>query len=92
MLLTFLLLAAPCPQDLGEIARVLRAADDKAAYEKGAYEAARTLAGMAGTGAMRLRLELFDGKLETWRGVYLRDWFYTGMRKAAPLELPLIHT
>jgi len=86
MLLTFLLLAAPCPQDLGEIARVLRAADDKAAYEKGAYEAARTLAGMAGTGAMRLRLELFDGKLETWRGVYLRDWFYTGMRKAEALE------
>ncbi|MFQ5750312.1 MAG: hypothetical protein ACE5H3_12800, partial [Planctomycetota bacterium] len=68
------------------IASTLRRAVDKATYEQGAYQAARALAGFDGPEAMRLRLELFDSKLKTYRGVFLRDWFYSGMKKARTPE------
>ncbi len=73
-------------QDLAGIAKTLRRAVDKATYEQGAYQAARTLAGFEGSEAMRLRLELFDSKLKTYRGVFLRDWFYSGMKNARTPE------
>lgn len=65
---------------------MLERADDKVGYEAGAYTAARDLAGLKGVEAMALRLRLFDGKLETYRGVYLRDWFYSGMQKYEGIE------
>ncbi len=86
MLTALLLTAAAALQDLKEIERTLERANDKAGYEAGAYQAARELAGMSGTEAMELRLRLFDDKLDTYRGVYLRDWFYSGMQKFGSLE------
>lgn len=95
-LLAASLLAAPAaaaapppapPQELKELEERLRHAVDKASYDaSNAYEAARSLAQIPGADAMRLRLELFDAKLETYRGVYLRDWFYSGLLKAATAE------
>ena len=85
-MLTALLLAAAALQDLKEITRTLERADDKAGYEAGAYQAAKDLAGMGGVEAMELRLRLFDDKMETYRGVYLRDWFYSGMQRFGDLE------
>jgi len=82
-----LLLAVPLlAQDLAGVAKTLRRAVDKTTYEQGAYQAARTLAGFDGPEAMRLRLDLFDSKLKTYRGVFLRDWFYTGMKTARTSE------
>ncbi|KAA3606738.1 MAG: VWA domain-containing protein [Planctomycetota bacterium] len=83
MLCTLLLLAA---QDLEGIERTLKQAVDKNSYENGAYQAAKTLADMRSAAAMELRLKLFDPKMDTYRGVYLRDWFYSGMKKAERIE------
>jgi len=86
MLCSLFLLLAPCAlqggTDLAEIADTLHAARDKSTYEKGAYQAAKELADMRSPEAMELRLELFDQKQETYRGVFLRDWFYSGYLKA----------
>lgn len=81
-----LLLVLLVRQDLREIEKVLEAAVDTASYEKGAYAAARELAQASGPAAMRLRIELYDQKLDTYRGVMLRDWFYTGMCAATSLD------
>lgn len=69
-----------------EIAAKLRAAVDRESYEAGAADCARTLAGMRTPEAMALRLELFDARLTSYRGVFLRDWFYAGMTQAQSLE------
>lgn len=80
MLATLLLVA--CAQSLDEIASTLKAATDKTSYENGAYSAARSLADMRTDDAAKLRIELFDTKHDTYRGVYLRDWFYSGYLKS----------
>ena len=67
-----------CAQSLNEINDTLKAATDKASYEQGAYAAARQLSEMRSREAMSIRIELFDKKNDTYRGVYLRDWFYSG--------------
>ena len=67
-----------CIQSIDEINDTLNAAVDKASYEEGAYSAARQLSEMRSREAMSIRIELFDKKYETYRGVYLRDWFYSG--------------
>lgn len=72
---------------LAELQRRLRAAVDKASYESSAaYDAARDLAELRSAEAMELRLALFDDRLDTYRGVYLRDWFYSGMQRAESYE------
>ncbi len=83
MLLSLLIASLPQDLDLAEIERTLEAAVDRAGFENGAYQAARTLASIPGEEAMELRLRMFDPRLETYRGVFLRDWFYSGMQKAA---------
>jgi len=80
MLVTILLVA--CAQSLNEIESTLKAATDKTSYENGAYSAARSLADMRTDDAEKLRIELFDTKHDTYRGVYLRDWFYSGYLKS----------
>jgi len=72
--------------DLKEIRRTLERATNKSGYEAGAYSAARELADVHGAAAMELRLDLFDRFLDTYRGVYLRDWFYSGMLRASSPE------
>ncbi|TAH39681.1 MAG: VWA domain-containing protein [Planctomycetota bacterium] len=80
-------LAQSTGPELADLEQRLRQATDKNSYESsGAYEAARELAELRSPAAMRLRLELFDQKLDTYRGVYLRDWFYSGMQRAASFE------
>lgn len=85
MLTTLLLLLAPV-QQLDAVADTLRASKDKSTYENGAYNAAKELADMRSIEAMELRLELFDAKEDAYRGVYLRDWFYSGYLKAESRE------
>jgi len=85
MLATLLLSLIPCAQ-LEALGDTLRAATDKTSYEDGAYAAAKELAEMRSAEAMELRLELFDTKQETYRGVYLRDWFFSGFLKASGTE------
>ncbi|MGB0952823.1 MAG: vWA domain-containing protein [Planctomycetota bacterium] len=85
MLTTLLLLLAPV-QQLDAVADTLRASKDKSTYENGAYGAAKELADMRSVEAMELRLELFDEKEDAYRGVYLRDWFYSGYLKAESRE------
>ena len=80
MLATILLVA--CAQSLDEIESTLKAATDKTSFENGAYSAARALAEMRNDDAAKLRIELFDTKYDTYRGVYLRDWFYSGYLKS----------
>ncbi|MDA1258984.1 MAG: hypothetical protein O3A20_00015 [Planctomycetota bacterium] len=65
-----------------EIADKLRKSADKDSYEAGAVDAAKALAEMRSVEAMELRLELFDARMDSYRGVNLRDWFYSGMLKA----------
>ncbi|MBC8370733.1 MAG: hypothetical protein H8E25_12115 [Planctomycetes bacterium] len=76
------IILATCAQSLNEIESTLIASVDKSTYENGAYSAARTLADNRSADAMRLRIKLFDTKYTTYRGVYLRDWFYTGYTKS----------
>jgi hypothetical protein len=75
MLATLLLVA--CAQSLDEIASTLKAATAKTSYESGAIQAAKSLADMRSDDAEKLRIELFDAK-----GVYVRDWLYTGYIKS----------
>ncbi len=75
----------PCAQ-LDELGETLRDANDKSSYENGAYQAAKELAEIRSPEAMELRLELFDEKATTYRGVYLRDWFFSGFLKATRPE------
>ena len=78
-----LLLLAPC-QDLEDLATRLRGAVDKSTYDGNrAYTAAKELVELRSADAMKLRLELYDARWSTYRGVYLRDWFYSGMQRAA---------
>lgn len=65
-----------------EIADKLRKSADKDSYEAGAVDAAKALAELRTAEAMELRLELFDARMDTYRGVNLRDWFYSGMQLA----------
>ncbi len=83
MLLSLLIASLPQGNGLAEIERTLKAAVDRAGFENGAYQAARNLASIPGEEAMELRLRMFDPRLETYQGVFLRDWFYSGMQKAA---------
>lgn len=85
-MLTALLLALAPFQQLDALADTLRASKDKTSYEDGAYQAAKELADLRSEEAMELRLALFDAKEETYRGVYLRDWFYSGYLKAESRE------
>ncbi|RMH00994.1 MAG: VWA domain-containing protein [Planctomycetota bacterium] len=85
-MLAALLLALAPPQDFASLARTLERATDKAGYEAGAYQAAKELADIPGPEAMALRLRLFDARLDTYRGVYLRDWFYSGMQRFQTAE------
>ncbi|MCP4093491.1 MAG: VWA domain-containing protein [Planctomycetes bacterium] len=85
MLTALILSLLPCAQ-LDAISDTLHAATDKSSYEKGAYNAAKELAEMRSAEAMELRLELFDDKMDTYRGVYLRDWFFSGFLKASTAE------
>ena len=85
MLTAIILSLLPCAQ-LDAIGDTLRAATDKTSYEKGAYSAAKELAEIRSADAMELRLELFDDKMDTYRGVYLRDWFFSGFLKASTAE------
>ena len=82
LLLSFL---APV-QQLDVLEDTIRAATDKTSYEKGAYSAARDLAEMRSAEAMEVRIGLFDEKNDTYRGVYLRDWFFSGYLKASGQE------
>ena len=79
----YMLLQSP---SFEEIADRLRKSADKDSYEAGAVDAAKALAEMRTLAAMELRLELFDARMDTYRGVLLRDWFYVGMRKSQTLE------
>ncbi len=85
MFAALLLSLIPCAQ-LEALGNTLRAAIDKTSYEDGAYAAAKELAEMRSGEAMELRLELFDTKQNTYRGVYLRDWFFSGYLKASAAE------
>ena len=85
MFAAILLSLIPCAQ-LDALGDTLRAATDKTSYENGAYSAAKELAEIRTPEAMELRLELFDTKQDTYRGVYLRDWFFSGFLKAASPE------
>lgn len=69
-----------------EIEAKLRSAVDRASYEAGAADCAKALAELRSTQAMELRLELFDARLTTYRGVFLRDWFYAGMTRSQTAE------
>lgn len=77
------LLQAP---SLAEIEAKLRKAVDRASWEDGVIAAAEALAEMRTVEAMELRLELFDARLDTYKGVNLRDWFYSGMQGATGRE------
>ncbi len=80
-----------CNQTLGEIAHTLQSAIDKSSYQEGAYSAAKQLSTLHSIEAAELRIKLFDQKLNTYRGVFLRDWFYSGYRKACnPEEIRLM--
>jgi len=79
------LIAAQSPT-LAEIDAKLRAAEDRESYEAGAADCAKALANLRSREAMELRLELFDLRLDTYRGVFLRDWFYAGMGRAESAE------
>ena len=68
-------------QDMKGLERDIKRAIDRRSFNAG-HQAARDLAGMSGPKAMAMRLELFDAKLTTYMGVFLRDWFYSGMRDA----------
>lgn len=85
MFAALLLVLTPC-QQLDELADTLSAANDKSSYENGAYEAAKQLADLRSEEAMELRLALFEKKMDTYRGVYLREWFYSGYLKASTKE------
>lgn len=85
MFAAILLCLIPCAQ-LDALGDTLRASTDKTSYENGAYAAAKKLAEIRTPEAMELRLELFDTKQDTYRGVYLRDWFFSGFLKAASAE------
>jgi Mg-chelatase subunit ChlD len=85
MFAALLLSLIPCAQ-LDALGDTLRAATDKTSYENGAYSAAKELAEIRTAEAMELRLELFDTKQDTYRGVYLRDWFFSGFLKATHPE------
>lgn len=85
MLAALLLCLVPSPQ-LDELAETLSAATDKSSYEDGAYDAAKQLADLRSEEAMELRLALFEKKMDTYRGVYLREWFYSGYLKASSKE------
>ncbi|MDP6940831.1 MAG: hypothetical protein QGH51_02285 [Planctomycetota bacterium] len=74
------------PQSLGDIEKTLKKATNKSGYEDRGYAAARSLADIQTPEAMELRLKYFDRLLDTYRGVYLRDWFYSGMLKARSVE------
>jgi hypothetical protein len=91
MLSALILLLAPC-QDFDDLAERLRGATDRASYDSQlAYSAAKELADIRSVEAMELRLELYDRKWTTYRGVYLRDWFYSGMQQASsPAEAALL--
>ena len=86
MIAACLLLLAPC-QDLDALAGRLRQAVDRASHDElRAHAAARELVGMHGAAAMALRLELYDTKWDSYRGAFLRDLLYEGMRLAASAE------
>ena len=87
-MLALLAALAACLQapSFEEIADKLRKSADKESYEAGAVDAAKALAELRTVEAMQLRLELFDARMDTYRGVNLRDWFYSGMQKAATRE------
>lgn len=91
-LLTFLATAWAALQSptFEEIEAKLRSAVDRASYEAGAADCAKALAAMRTREAMALRLELFDARLTTYRGVFLRDWFYAGMMQAQHEEEALL--
>lgn len=85
-LLTAVLLLAPAQSaSFEEIAEMLRKAENRATWEEGAAGAAKALAEMRSPEAMRLRLGLFDDRLDSYKGVLLRDWFYVGMQRAETL-------
>ena len=73
-------------QDLGAIEKTLKRTADKAGFDNGGYDAAKALANIQTEKAMEIRLEYYDKRLDTYRGVYLRDWFYSGMLKAQSVE------
>ncbi len=82
-----LLAVAACLQSPSweELADKLRAATDREHYEAGAVDAAKALAELRSPAAMDLRLELFDARWASYRGVFLRDWFYAGMLRSTSL-------
>jgi hypothetical protein len=84
-MLALLAVLAACLQapSFEEIADKLRKSADKESYEAGAVDAAKALAELRSVEAMELRLELFDARMDSYRGVNLRDWFYSGMQKSA---------
>lgn len=84
-MLTAIILTA-CAQSLDEIESTLKSATNKTTYENGAYSAARSLSEMRTADAAELRIELFDTKYDTYRGVYLRDWFYSGYLNSTSRE------
>jgi len=85
--MTVLLLSLLAPiQQLGQLESTLRAATNKSSYEKGAYTAAQELAELRSAEAMELRIDLFDEKNDSYRGVFLRDWFFSGYLKASGQE------
>ncbi len=86
MLASLALIALAQEPSLQEIDEKLRKAVDRSSYESGAADAAKALADMRSREAMGLRLELFESKWETYHGVLLRDWFYTGMLAAETRE------
>jgi len=82
-----LLVSPGQPQEaLEEIRSTLLKATNKSGYEDGGYEAAQRLADLRSAEAMELRIDLFDQRMDTFRGVYLRDWFYSGMQKAQSID------
>lgn len=83
---TLLAIAMIASQDLAAIEKILVRAVDKSTYEAGAYQAARQLSEMRSVEAMEVRLKLFDDKINSYRGVFLRDWFFSGMLKAESKE------
>ncbi len=73
------------PQDLRLLEKNIQRAVNTKTIDLG-VRSARTLADIRSAKAMDLRFRMFEKKLDTWHGVHLRDWFYSGMLKATTAE------
>ena len=82
MMIAALALAwTPALQDLRVLEKDIQRAVNTDTIDAGT-RSARTLADIRSPEAMLLRFEMFEEKRDSWHGVHLRDWFYSGMIRA----------